>query len=347
MSPALKKNICLAVVGSLVGVGLGVVAGYGLLHMGMFERVLPEGAVFESPEHFRRTLLERDERDTSSTWGVSLRSIIQPHESDIVLYTLLPNLDVKFQGKRLTTNSFGMRGPEIELEKPANVFRLALLGDSFAFGWGVDEAATFARTMEVALNEKLPAGKRVEVLNFGTPGYSTFQEVAYLVEEGLKFEPDAVLVFFVENDFNMPFFFKNFNDPSKLEHAERFDVVRKQANGEEAVARRIALKTSVDPNQAIWRLADTVVKHKLPAFIAFNPKVNVEKEVKKLWALPQRKEIQRVRVHDEFHRRVQERGLTGKQLMLPGDPHPNEIWHEIIGELLAEKLYPTVAEATY
>ncbi len=343
---AVSKNVALALFGSIFGIGLGLIGGYLVIGSGLIGNHVPEGAQFDSPEDFRRAMLERDSRDTKSTFSVSLRSILEPHDSDVILYTLRPNLDVRFQGQRLITNSYGIRGPETTIAKPENVYRIALLGDSFAFGWGVAEAETFGRRMEAELNKRLTDGRRVEVLNFGVPGYSTFQEVAHFEEVGLKFSPDAVLVFFVDNDFGLPFFFKNFNDPTILENAQRFEVLRKHADTDEAVARRTALSNSLNPNHALWRLADKTVELNIPAFVALNPRNSVGQDIQNLWALQQRKELQHVQIRDEFRRRVAERGLKGSELILPKDMHPSGTWHEMMGTLLADRLYPTVVQGS-
>jgi hypothetical protein len=109
---------------------------------------------------------------------VSLRAIVRSHPSDSIIYTLKPDLDLNFVRARVQTNSCGMRSPERPIVKPPGVYRIALLGDSFAFGWGVEQHETFAQKLEDVLNKRSRGHVKFEVLNFGVPGYSTFQEVA-------------------------------------------------------------------------------------------------------------------------------------------------------------------------
>jgi len=73
-------------------------------------------------------------------------------------------------------NAAGLRGPEVEEEKSAGVVRVAVLGDSIAFGYGVAEADAFPRQLEGLLNTGRRDG-RAEVLNFGVPGYNLDQEL--------------------------------------------------------------------------------------------------------------------------------------------------------------------------
>ena len=91
-------------------------------------------------------------------------------------------------------NSRGCRGPERDYAKPEGTVRIALLGDSTAWGWGVDGEQAFARLVERAL------GPDVEVINLAVPGYATDQELLVLESEGRRYEPDIVLLALVHND---------------------------------------------------------------------------------------------------------------------------------------------------
>lgn len=101
-------------------------------------------------------------------------------------------------GVHLTINALGMRGPDATREKPAGVRRVLVLGDSVAFGWGVEEPATFARRLERQLGAELACP--VEVLNAGVSGYGSVEESHYFRNEGLALAPDVVLIYQVEND---------------------------------------------------------------------------------------------------------------------------------------------------
>lgn len=115
------------------------------------------------------------------------------------LYWHKPNLDLDLGSFRLRTNQHGCRGPEIAVPKPAEVFRIVLLGDSVAFGWGVDDEVTFARRLEREWYAAHPR-RRLEVVNTALPMYDTNQEEATLRELGLSLQPDLVLLVYVVND---------------------------------------------------------------------------------------------------------------------------------------------------
>lgn len=95
---------------------------------------------------------------------------------------------------RVTLNSRGERGPERALEKRPGVKRVLVLGDSTAWGWGVDDAQTWTRLVEREL------GSAVELVNLAVPGYGTDQELWVLEREAPRHQPDLVLLGFVHND---------------------------------------------------------------------------------------------------------------------------------------------------
>lgn len=90
-----------------------------------------------------------------------------------------------------TVNSRGLRGPEIPLEKPAGTRRVLLLGDSTVFGVLVRDEETFARVAETRLREVDP---HIEVLNGGTPGYSSLQARRALEARLAAYAPDVLVV---------------------------------------------------------------------------------------------------------------------------------------------------------
>ena len=77
-----------------------------------------------------------------------------------------------------TINSLGLRGPEPRAEEPG-LRRVLTLGDSFTFGWAVDDDEAYPRILETLLNADVGAPP-VEVINAGTPGYNTHQQAAFL-----------------------------------------------------------------------------------------------------------------------------------------------------------------------
>jgi hypothetical protein len=105
-------------------------------------------------------------------------------------------------GVPLETNSLGFRGPEWGTTKPEGALRIALIGDSHAFGHGVP----FEQTMGERLARRLQVslGRAVEVMNFGVNGYNARQELAVLESKALPLVPDLVLLLPCNNDDESP-----------------------------------------------------------------------------------------------------------------------------------------------
>lgn len=99
----------------------------------------------------------------------------------------------------ITINRFGYRGWDYPKEKSANVFRVAILGDSYIEALQVKEEAMVGRVLENVLNEKGNA-VRHEVLSFGVSGYGTAQEYLILLNEVKNFQPDMVILAFTSGN---------------------------------------------------------------------------------------------------------------------------------------------------
>jgi hypothetical protein len=110
-------------------------------------------------------------------------------------YTLMkPNSEYEWQNIPVEINSHGLRGPETTFEKPAGMFRILNLGDSVAMGWGVRAEERYGRRLEQWLNERAAGDVTYEVINAGVPGWNLANALAYLQAEGLKYEPDLILL---------------------------------------------------------------------------------------------------------------------------------------------------------
>jgi lysophospholipase L1-like esterase len=96
-------------------------------------------------------------------------------------------------------NAQGFRGPLVDAKKPAGVFRIACVGDSHTFGYGVAEGNTWPDALREALS-RLPLSQPCEVMNCGVNAYDTEQEVLFLEQYVLPYEPDLVLLQFYMND---------------------------------------------------------------------------------------------------------------------------------------------------
>lgn len=102
-----------------------------------------------------------------------------------------------YESGPLATNELGLRDTPFRREAES---RVLLLGDSVSWGHGVDDVLrVYPQVLERRFNEE-NGEQAVEIVNAGVPGYSTFQELAYLERDGFALEPDAVVLQFSLND---------------------------------------------------------------------------------------------------------------------------------------------------
>jgi hypothetical protein len=91
-------------------------------------------------------------------------------------------------------NQFGLRGPHTMRKKRSSSHpRTLVLGDSYVWGYGVDQEHLFT--------EPSVHSSKTELINFGVSGYGTDQAYLLYQQEGTSFDVDEVtLVFTPYND---------------------------------------------------------------------------------------------------------------------------------------------------
>ncbi len=95
---------------------------------------------------------------------------------------------------RIKNNKQGLRMDREISQKKTQKYRIAFLGDSFVWGYGVADSARVSEQLEKNL-------KNTEIINFGVSGYGTDQYYLQLNARVLQFNPDMVIVGFYVNDF--------------------------------------------------------------------------------------------------------------------------------------------------
>jgi lysophospholipase L1-like esterase len=102
-----------------------------------------------------------------------------------------------------TTNSLGILHEEVVVQKPADVIRVIVLGDSYTESLQVPQDKDFSSRLEEYLNQQsqnAASGKRFEVLNAGVSGFSPISEYLYYISELARLQPDLVIQQIYAND---------------------------------------------------------------------------------------------------------------------------------------------------
>lgn len=147
---------------------LGLIIGNTLIAMCLM------GVTFLVGESYERFVAVR-----TDSFGVSL-----PARRWFVLHTKL--------------NSYDCRDHEWVSPKPPGVRRIAFLGDSFAYGWGVEEVADrFTNRLQARFAQQNAAA---EIMNVAKPGWGTGDHEQRLPDILERFAPDEVVLTYVLND---------------------------------------------------------------------------------------------------------------------------------------------------
>jgi hypothetical protein len=98
-------------------------------------------------------------------------------------------------------NSAGLHDVEHAPAKPPGTLRVVLLGDSMLAGMQVPLEQSFARRLEVRLEQDRPGAEHFEVVNCAMDGFGTAQALLLYEAHCRRYQPDLVLLgFFATND---------------------------------------------------------------------------------------------------------------------------------------------------
>ncbi len=90
-----------------------------------------------------------------------------------------------------STNSQGLRGPDLPPAPPPGVTRVACVGDSITFGHGVEDDETYPAVLQQLLRRD---GGAFDVLNAGVQGYDAPRCYTLMQERVLPMHPDVVAI---------------------------------------------------------------------------------------------------------------------------------------------------------
>lgn len=115
-------------------------------------------------------------------------------ESDIpgLPHEHVPGASGIVAGIPVKINNLGFRGPDISIQRPEGIIRIAVIGDSIIFGQGVPDQETLPALLQSLLAENCKGSW--QVVNAGVRGYNTSQDAAFFRERVLSLSPDGVIL---------------------------------------------------------------------------------------------------------------------------------------------------------
>jgi hypothetical protein len=124
---------------------------------------------------------------------VRVRAIIFPVSQGFPTYTTR-----LWERRYVALNGNGFRDVDHSAPKDKGVHRLLVVGDSFAFGWGINDTdKRFGERLSQALSEK--TGEEWEVINASRGDTHTLHHID-LLKRSLPFDPDFIILLYVFND---------------------------------------------------------------------------------------------------------------------------------------------------
>ena len=136
--------------------------------------------------------------------GLGELGLLKESYNSEIIYELKPNINTYHKLVELKTNSAGLRDQEYSISKTGNVYRIAVIGDSFTMADGVAINETFHSLLEEKLNEE-QRDITYQFINFGVSGYSLRQYLGVMESKAIDYDPDLFLVVFCpRNDQNIP-----------------------------------------------------------------------------------------------------------------------------------------------
>ncbi len=136
--------------------------------------------------------------------GLGELGLLKGSDNPEIVYELVPNANTLHKLVTFETNSAGLRDKEYSLAKRDDMFRVAVIGDSFVMADGITIEETFHSLLEERLNKE-SGGITYEFINFGLSAYSLRQYLEVMKHKAQAYDPDLILVGFCpRNDQYIP-----------------------------------------------------------------------------------------------------------------------------------------------
>jgi hypothetical protein len=313
------------------------------------------------------------------TLVLRLRSLadIKKTSTDPVLgFELKRNLSVEMHGHLIVTDAEGHRVPKNPVSVPNDAVRLAVIGDSSSFGWGVDYEYAYPYLYRQEM-EAITKGA-IELKNFSVPAYGSKQEARMFQTRVLPYKPDLLILHHDNNDASpalalwgsdglhptygdnifhsalLKFIIRRMKGGSYQEQSgiqASFDKSKHEFIGHGGGA--IASGPLYDEHLAALReIATTAREHRIPviavlfhAYVDYDPQYETNPEYlrlhKRLAGFLAAEGVHVLDLYPLYQRKMKEAGWTDLSEWWvrkdkPEDPHPNAEGHRFILRHLVE-----------
>ncbi|PLX72282.1 MAG: hypothetical protein C0615_12485 [Desulfuromonas sp.] len=274
---------------------------------------------------------------------------------------LVANRNSYFKGAPFSTNSFGFRDREFNVVKPEGTIRIAVLGASITMGSGVKDQEIYSRVLQNLFTQD--EHPQVEILNFAIGGYNSSDIIAVYETHITRFKVDVVVLNFYPE--KSDFVARNYRDKSKRvewHHLQQYlgysfiaNWLRVDMNNwrrhnlakdwkkrgiesrEKEVVDKLDLIKTFNANLAatgidlfLIRLPLPEKEDQLPTSVSYN-----DKRQSTLDWLQRFDDVSYVDYEQQLAGRI-----SDKDIIYPGDNHPNARVHRLYAEAIYEDLEP-------
>jgi len=309
--------------------------------------------------HLRAETRQWYEKKLAKNRALKNSLLIHRHSGDpVLIYELTPGAEVSKQGIYYKINQAGFRDDEFTRpnDKQTNEYRIVVLGDSVAWGWGVEMPQAWPQQLERQLSSAMP-DKQVVVYNLAVNGYSTPQEVRVMEKIGFSYQPDLVILNYVLNDpevedGGLSWYFQA-NDrieilfKGKLLCSMLFNIIKAEMGWAPKVANSAMDHFYVTHQSDLFEnvergfddLADMTARHRVPVMVMVTPVFQFAKGQAYSWR--------------EIHQQVERLSTQHRFTFLDVQPllsqfdsadvsfdpiHPNAEGHKLIASAIRDKL---------
>lgn len=120
-------------------------------------------------------------------------------DDQVINFRYIPQSEFLRGSVKYHYNRNGIRDYDYPFIKTDNIYRIVMLGDSVAEGYGINLEEVVGKQLEAMLNEDNKT-RRFEVINVAMAGLNTYQEAHLLETLGARFSPNLIILSYVLND---------------------------------------------------------------------------------------------------------------------------------------------------